>query len=110
MFVEKREVERVKTSLPINWGDTKMCILSGEVTSLSVKGCFVKTEFEAFAPQLIFINYQLKNSKWILLEGEIIYHLEKIGFGVRFKDLTYEHNLILRRLVETAKQATPNLH
>ena len=104
MGKEKREVERVRASLPVNWGDTKICLLSGKITSLSIKGCFLQTEFEHLAQKTIFISNQLKNKKWILMQGEVVYHLDKIGLGVQFKELSYENKLILANLVESSRQ------
>ena len=99
---ERREAARVEvdTAIYIFWGETEGGLNSGKITSLSSKGCFVQTKAEAYANQTIFIRMRLPTERWMLLRGEVIHALSKVGFGMRFTGSSAEDNSMLALLVE----------
>lgn len=99
---ERREAARVEvdTAIYIFWGETEGGLNSGKITSLSSKGCFVQTKAEAYANQTIFIRMRLPTERWMLLRGEVIHALNKVGFGMRFTGSSTEDNSMLALLVE----------
>ncbi|HYE64099.1 MAG TPA: PilZ domain-containing protein [Pyrinomonadaceae bacterium] len=95
-----REVERVPTSIPVNWGVTRECLRRGTITSLSVKGCLIEAKIEALYGKPIFINFRLPTERWLFLQGEVIYYLRNVGFGIQFTKLTEEDKGMLSLLVD----------
>lgn len=94
-----KRIERVKTDLQCSWGLTDACPRNGKITSLSLKGCFVKTTAAATDGQTIFLNCWMPSNRWELLCGKVIYHIEKIGFGFNFKELSEEQKETLAVLI-----------
>ena len=103
MMESKREMRRVKTDLHCSWGLTDACPRNGKITSLSARGCFVKTTATTTDGQTIFVNCWLPERRWVMLSGKVIYHLEKIGFGMIFNELTDEQKETIYALVEQSK-------
>jgi hypothetical protein len=97
-----RENTRVKTSLPCTFGPLPATPRNGIVTSLSITGCFVKTKVWVTKGQNIYLRLWLPEERWLRLQGEILYHLEAIGFGILFTDVGAEDERILKELFEKA--------
>lgn len=95
-----RLIRRVKTDVQCGWGLTDACARNGKITSLSLRGCFVKTTAMASDGQAIFVNCWLPSHRWLLLSGTVLYHIEKIGFGLAFPDLDEEQRDALSGLIE----------
>ncbi|MDX6693203.1 MAG: hypothetical protein QOF02_806 [Blastocatellia bacterium] len=96
----KREKTRVKTDLGCSWGLTEACPRNGKITSLSSRGCFVKTTAAATDGQTIFVNCWLPDRRWLLLSGTVLYFIEKIGFGLSFTGLNEEQRQDVASLIE----------
>jgi hypothetical protein len=96
-----REAERVEidTAIYILWGVDES-LRGGKITSLSTRGCFVQTKSEATAGQRISIRIRLPTERWMLLEGEVRHVLKRVGFGVRFAELSEGDAGMLGLLVE----------
>jgi hypothetical protein len=97
---EVRENSRVKTDIHCSWGLTDACPRNGKITSLSIRGCFIKTTAAATAGQTIFVNCWLPERRWVMFQGEVIYHLERIGFGLLFAELNAEQHKTIEFLIE----------
>jgi hypothetical protein len=95
-----RLIRRVKTDVQCGWGLTDACPRNGKITSLSLKGCFVKTTAVAPDGQTIFVNCWLPVRRWLLLSGKVLYHIEKVGFGLSFPELNDEQRDALCGLIE----------
>ena len=95
-----RERTRVKTDLGCSWGLTDACPRNGKITSLSSRGCFVKTTAATTDGQTIFVNCWLPDRRWLLLSGTVLYNIEKIGFGLTFTDLNEEQKEGVSSLIE----------
>ncbi len=91
---------RVKIDLHCSWGLTDACPRNGTITSLSARGCFVKTTAATTDGQTIFVNCWLPSRRWMMLRGTVIYHLEKVGFGLIFSGLDEEQKATVSELVE----------
>ncbi len=105
MSTNLRNNSRVKTNIDCIFGVTPEATRSGKVTSLSVGGCFVKTTIWATDIPKMYIRLWLNSQGWLRLQGSVLYHLEKIGFGLRFADLTPEDESAIKELIE--QRATP---
>jgi hypothetical protein len=97
-----RENTRVKTSLACTFGPSPATPRNGTVTSLSISGCFVKTKVWITKGQKMYLRLWLPEERWLRLQGEILYHLEEIGFGILFTDVGAEEENILRELIGNA--------
>ncbi len=100
MGKEARINSRVKADIACSWGLTDACPRNGKITSFSNRGCFVKTTAVATDGQTIFVNCWLPERRWLMLRGEVIYHLEKIGFGLIFTELNDEQKQAVASLIE----------
>ncbi len=96
-----REAERVEidTAIYILWG-TDESLRGGKITSLSIKGCFIQTRSEAASGQMISIRIRLPTERWMLLEGEVVHVLKRVGFGVEFTGLAGGDAGMLNLLVD----------
>jgi hypothetical protein len=90
-FKDRRKYPRIKYSLTVDWGETPACIYQGQVTTLSVGGCFLQTPLEVDKGGLIFIRLLLAPESASVMEGmvwgRVAYHLPEVGLGVEFKKL-----------------------
>jgi|ERR1044071_6596131 hypothetical protein len=104
-YAEKRRHERVSVDIHVYWGRSYDCPEQGRVLSVSVGGCFLRTEEEMPVGAELFINLWLPDSRPLL--GEVRYRLEGYGLGVEFKavgPLTAEQ---LGGMVKYYSQAAP---
>jgi hypothetical protein len=78
------------------------------VTSLSIAGCFVKTKVWATNTPSMHIRLWLESKRdWLRLQGKVLYHLDHIGFGLLFKDLSPDDEIILQTLIEQSSGQAP---
>jgi len=75
----------------VDWGPTPACVNQGQITTLSVGGCFLQTPLEVAQDGLIFIRLLLAPKSESVMEGivwgRVAYHLAGLGLGVEFKRL-----------------------
>ena len=90
-FKDRRKYPRIKYSLDVDWGETPACVHQGQVTTLSVGGCFLRTPLEVAKEGLIFIRLLLAPKSAKVMEGivwgRVAYHKPGLGLGVEFKKL-----------------------
>jgi hypothetical protein len=90
-FKDRRKYPRIKYSLDVDWGETPACVNQGQVTTLSVGGCFLQTPLEVAKEGLIFIRLLLAPKSESVMEGivwgRVAYHVPEVGLGVEFKKL-----------------------
>ncbi|HYP01745.1 MAG TPA: PilZ domain-containing protein [Pyrinomonadaceae bacterium] len=97
---KRKEGERVKTALPCNWGLSEDSPRNGNITSLSLAGCFIQTKANATENQQVYVSCWLPSQRWFALRGRVSYHLPKVGFGLVFLELTSEQKQMLAFLIE----------
>jgi hypothetical protein len=94
---------RAKVSVSCAFGPTEDTPRSANVTSLSIRGCFVKTRAWSERGTEMFIRIWRESERdWLTLRATVLYHMEKIGFGLRFDDVTPEAEASLRAIIEEA--------
>lgn len=83
MSQNRRVAERVRVNLNARW---QGCFdeQEGCVADISTSGCFILTSGEVTPMELIDLEIQLPTERWIRLFGQVIYHIEDMGFGLRF--------------------------
>jgi hypothetical protein len=99
-MIEARRHPRVKASIPIDWGLTTECARSDRITSFSIGGCFLQTVETVDAWSIIFIRFYLSTTGERIIKGEVKYHLENVGLGVEFIELTDEDKRNFQILVD----------
>lgn len=104
---KQRETRRIKTSLSCNWGITEDCPRNGMITSLSRQGCFIQTKAAVSEGQPLYLNCWLPSRRWFPLRGQIIYHLPRVGFGLRFNELTEAEAEMLEVLMDYYEAEQP---
>jgi Tfp pilus assembly protein PilZ len=90
-FKDRRRYPRIKYYLDVDWGETPACINKGQVTTLSVGGCFVQTPLEVAQGKPVFIRLLLAPKSERVMEGivwgRVAYHSPGVGLGVEFNKL-----------------------
>ena len=105
----RRKVVRVGVDLPVEWGLTPRYEHHGKITSLSRGGCLLQTEaIQPLFGKTIHIRIPLPEREWWEVQGEVLYYLRDVGFGVEFSDLTDEDAATLRRLMQHHRAHPPD--
>lgn len=99
-MIEKRRHPRVKASIPIYWGLTPECSKHDRITSFSIGGCFIQTREAARQLTLVYIRFFLSNKEERIIRAEVRYHLDKVGLGVEFINLTADDKMNFQSLVD----------
>ena len=105
MTDDKRTNQRVKTFLSCTFGPNPDTPRSGSVTSISVSGCFVKTKGWATKGQKMYLRLWLPEGQWLPLQGTVLYHMERVGFGLTFEEISADEETKIREVVSQAKLA-----
>ena len=106
-YGQHREVKRIAVSIPVAWDVTPQCLRAGTITSLSIKGCLIETDLgQPLEGKTLFLRFAVPGGKEMLLHGEVLYYLRRVGFGMEFRELSEEDKKRLQELVEndSAKQ------
>jgi hypothetical protein len=99
-MIEKRRHPRVKASIPINWGLTPECLFLDRLTSFSIGGCFIQTRVAALQLTPVYISFFLSNKGERIIRAEVRYHMDRVGLGVEFINLTEADKQSFQSLVE----------
>jgi hypothetical protein len=100
-FTNQRRFPRAKVNLKVEWGRIPSGGYTGQVTSLSIGGCFLKAQSQEQISQrsVVFLRLLVAPEAVSILEGlmmgRVVYQLEDLGFGVEFMTLTdgYEKHI-----------------
>jgi hypothetical protein len=112
---ERRLAKRIATDLIVRW-KTSDFSQDSKATDLSTEGCFILTARRMTENRLsrvsqvpkrdaIYVELHLSHDEWLQLNGEVVYEIESLGFGVRFLNVTTPEENILRAFI--AKQELP---
>lgn len=71
------------------------------ISDLSMDGCFIDTIINVAEGEIASFDLRLANDESIPLTGEVVYVMPRIGFGMRFTDLTDEKKNILEQIIST---------
>ncbi len=108
MTEKRRKVERVRTSIPVEWGVTRDYQRHGKLVSLSTKGCLLQTEHvEPLYGKTLHLRFPLPDDEWMTLQGRVIYYLREVGFAVEFDEIPDAEHYLLARLVEDYHNGDP---
>ena len=102
---DARKKTRFLSELSCAFGPTPDTPRSGTITSIGLKECFVKTKAIVIEGQNLHVRVWTPENRWLRLGGRVKYHMERVGFGVVFQDLTEDQLADLARLVEQLRRA-----
>ena len=103
-FDQRRKNPRIPFSLDVDWGETRACLETGRVTSLSIEGCFIQTPLEVAVGKRLFIRLLLapgsEGGNEGMVSGQVLYHLPQLGLGIKFKKLPAGYGKHIEDIVE----------
>jgi c-di-GMP-binding flagellar brake protein YcgR len=107
---ERRRAKRISTNLTVRWSTSDL-LHESKITDLSAEGCFILTADQMSANKLsqvadvperhaIQIALPLSADESLKLDGEVIYKIERLGFGVRFLNVSKHAEHVLKAFIE----------
>ncbi len=99
-----RKKTRFLAELSCAFGPTPDAPRSGAITSIGLRECFVKTKAIVIEGQSLHVRVWMPDNRWLRLSGRVKYHMERVGFGVVFHELSEGQLTDLSRLVETLRR------
>ena len=101
---DARKKTRFLSELSCAFGPTPDTPRSGTITSIGLKECFVKTKAIVIEGQTLHVRVWTPENCWLRLSGRVKYHMERVGFGVVFHDLSEGQLEDLSHLVEQLRR------
>ena len=101
---DARKKTRFLSELSCAFGPTPDAPRSGTITSIGLKECFVKTKAIVIEGQSLHVRVWTPENRWLRLSGRVKYHMERVGFGVVFHELSEDQFLDLSGLVEQLRR------
>jgi len=74
------------------------------ISDISTTGCFVLCSGEVLDGQRVCISLRLPKGKIVSLWGDVINHVDDIGFAVKFTNIKDKEKKLLAKLVDRAFQ------
>jgi len=91
---------RFLADLSCAFGPTPDAPRSGNITSIGLRECFVKTKAIVTQGQDLFVRVWMPEKRWLRLSGRVKYHMDRVGFGVIFHELPEEQANDLAGLID----------
>jgi PilZ domain len=99
---DRREKERFGLEMNVVW-EGSSGRAPGTMSDVSSTGCFVLCNADVEDGDQVRIDIPLNTGGTLSLWGEVINHVQEIGFGVRFVALTDTQRTYLERFTDTLK-------
>jgi len=99
---ERRKDKRVMVLIDLLW-EGQAGRSEARTSDLSTGGCFIDTMGEAAEGDIITFKLQLPNGQWIEVEGEVTFSSPRVGFGVRFTNMSEPDRKKLEWLVKASQ-------
>jgi len=81
---DRRAERRYRVSFRVHLAREETQEVEGEVTDLSVGGCFVTSGVEVYEDDLVKLRLELPGHGDLIIWGNIVFLIRYVGFGVRF--------------------------
>lgn len=97
MTIENREHERKSflAEMVLECASGKRQV---RITDISVGGCYVETIVSVQVGEEVKFTLSHQDGRLVPFTGEVAYHFEGLGFGVRFTNLNDEQKAFLYRI------------
>ena len=99
MSLERRKHRRILHPLDGSWRGASAGRARCRISDLSVSGCFVHGIAAPQPGEETVITLHISATHDLSLASEVVYVENAIGFGIRFRDLSPEHEAELKLLV-----------
>jgi c-di-GMP-binding flagellar brake protein YcgR len=107
---ERRQAKRISTNLTVRWNTSNLSQES-KITDLSAEGCFILTADQMSVNKLsriaqvaqrdaIHVELHLSDDQRLKLRGEVVYEVERLGFGVRFLNVAKPDEHVLKTFID----------
>jgi hypothetical protein len=96
---DKREFRRISSFLDVQW-ESATGKYEARTSEIGFGGCFIDTIGKVDVGETISFKICQPSGEWIELQGEVVYELPRIGFGVKFKNFSAES---IKKIVELVK-------
>ena len=93
-----RQFERISVSFEIML-ESSSGRRSARISDLSMEGCFVDTILDAAEAERVVFDVKLPTGEPVQLSGKVTYAMPRIGFGIRFDELTEEKTQLLKQII-----------
>ena len=114
---ERRGGERISTDLAVRWS-TAVSSTDSRIVDLSHKGCFILTANKMPTNKVsrvkqdpgneaIQVELRLSAHKWLKVDGEVVYKVERTGFAVRFLSLNPDEEKVLKAFISEREAERP---
>lgn len=114
---DRRQAKRISTNLSVRW-KTPDFSQDSKITDLSTEGCFILTAEQMSVNKLSLITHvpegdsicvelNLSADDWLKLNGEVVYKVDRLGFGVRFLNVTKPDEHVLRTFIDKQGFGSP---
>jgi hypothetical protein len=100
---DRRNTGRYKVSIEIEW-EGLIGKKKGTINDLSIFGCFILCSGEVDDSEKVKIFFPLTSGRAIQLRGEVVNHVDEIGFAMRFIELTEAQQDFLEIFVDTLRE------
>jgi hypothetical protein len=104
---ERRSSERLKVKVDVQWEGEKG-LNHGTIHDINMNGCFVLCSGVIRDGELVKVEVLIPKKKPIALWGEVVNHLDEIGFGMRFTGVGKTESEFLQRLLKRARAKEPS--
>ncbi len=102
---DRRTQNRLEVCLDAAW-DGKSGNYDGRITDLSEGGCYVDTLCEAYVGEILNFKFSLPAGAWLELTGQVAHQNSRVGFGLRFINLSDEQLEKLQTLIAHLRDRT----
>lgn len=100
---ERRKDERSRPNIDVSWsGHTDRS--SGTLNDISSSGCFILTGGRYEDGEIVRLYLPMSDGRRVEFLGEIVNHVNEMGFAVRFIDLSEAQKEFLLNFVEMFKE------
>ncbi len=100
---DKRKYPRVEAFLDARWQGT-MANCNVRIADLSEGGCYIDTIGEVIVGEPLLLKILMPNGQTLDLEGIVVHHSPRLGFGVRFVNLSEKQRSQVRSLIESKNE------
>jgi hypothetical protein len=95
---ERRNSERIPVSFEVNWEGASGKYES-RISDISETGCYIESFGQTSMGEIIKFEVVVSSEKRLNLQGEVVYSLPNMGFGLRFISLTESQKLQIAELL-----------
>lgn len=107
---DRRRAKRISTNLTVKWNTSDLSEDS-KITDLSTEGCFILTADQMSANKLsrvtqvpkrdaIHLELHLSPDEFVKLDGEVIFRVKSLGFGVLFLNVATREEQVLSAFID----------